>query len=71
MIKFNLITDQRQLNLFSQQYVKKLPRIIFEAYLVVIVCFTILLFYSEENMEEIISYIAIWNISSVSTSFIY
>ena len=62
--KFNLITDQRQLNLFSQQYVKKLPRIIFEAYLVVIVCFTILLFYSEENMEEIISYIAILGLIS-------
>ena len=62
--KFNLITDARQLNMFSQQYVKKLPRIIFEAYLVVIVCFTILLFYSEENMEEIISYIAILGLIS-------
>ena len=62
--KFNLITDERKLNMFSQQYVKKLPRIIFEAYLVVIVCSTILLFYSEENMEEIISYIAILGLIS-------
>ena len=62
--KFNLITDERKLNMFSQQYVKKLPRIIFEAYLVVIVCSTILLFYSEENMEKIISYIAILGLIS-------
>ena len=62
--KFNLLTDERKLNMFSQQYVKKLPRIIFEAYLVVIVCSTILLFYSEENMEKIISYIAILGLIS-------
>ncbi|MDB9746214.1 ABC transporter ATP-binding protein/permease [Candidatus Pelagibacter sp.] len=62
--KFNLLTDERKLNMFSQQYVKKLPRIIFEAYLVVIVCSTILLFYSEEDMEKIISYIAILGLIS-------
>ena len=61
---FNLTTDIRQTNVFIQQYIKKLPRIIFEAYMVIAICSTILIFYSEEEFNQIISYIAILGLIS-------
>ena len=62
--KFNLTTEIRKKNIFLQQYIKKLPRIVFEAYLVIAICSTILIFYSEENFSQIISYIAVLGLIS-------
>ena len=56
---FSSTTDIRKENLFYQQFIKKLPKIVFETLIIFIISFIVIIFYSDDNINEVLSFLAI------------
>jgi ABC-type multidrug transport system fused ATPase/permease subunit len=61
---FFLATDTRKDNLFYQQFIKKLPKVIFETLIIILISFIIIIFYSDDSISETLSFLAILGLIS-------
>ena len=61
---FFLATDTRKNNLFYQQFIKKLPKVIFETFIIILISLIIIVFYSDESISETLSFLAILGLIS-------
>jgi len=57
-------TDIRKKNLFYQQFIKKLPKVIFETLIIILISFIIIIFYSDDSITETLSFLAILGLIS-------
>ncbi len=57
-------TDIRKKNLFYQQFIKKLPKIVFETLIIILISSIILFFYSDDSLTETLSFLAILGLIS-------
>lgn len=56
---FFKITDIKKKNLFYQQFIKKLPKVIFETLIIILISCILIIFYSDDNIRETLSFLAI------------
>lgn len=62
--KFNQVTDFREKNLFNQQFIKKIPKVVFETLVIVLISFIVIIFNSDSAISETLSFLAILGLIS-------
>jgi ABC-type multidrug transport system fused ATPase/permease subunit len=64
MGNFNQITDIRKKNLFYQQFIKKIPKVVFETLIIISISLIVIFFNTENNISETLSFLAILGLIS-------